>query len=138
MGACDLAEVLGSAVALNLMLRIPLLLAVIITGLDVLLLLALQRFGMRTIKAIFLLLIATISVCYFIEISPADSAQFSGNGAGSGFTALSSIGDLISRHRYHRRDRDAPQPVPAFCPSTGPQATEGRTIYPERDPLQRH
>jgi manganese transport protein len=68
IGACDLAEVLGSAVALNLLFRIPLLWAVIITGLDVLLLLALQRFGMRTIEAIVLLLIATIGVCYFIEI----------------------------------------------------------------------
>jgi len=46
------AEVLGSAVALNLLFHIPLLWAVIITGLDVLLLLALQRFGMRTIEAI--------------------------------------------------------------------------------------
>jgi manganese transport protein len=68
IGACDLAEVLGSAVAINLMFHIPLLWAVIITGLDVLLLLALQRFGMRTIEAIVLLLIATIGVCYFIEI----------------------------------------------------------------------
>src|SRR5277367_3612433 len=68
IGACDLAEVLGSAVALNLMFHIPLLWAVIITGLDVLLLLMLQRFGMRTIEAIVLLLIATIGVCYFIEI----------------------------------------------------------------------
>src|SRR3989449_4137164 len=68
IGACDLAEVLGSAVALNLMFHIPLLWAVIITGLDVLLLLALQRFGMRTLEAIVLLLIATIAVCYFIEI----------------------------------------------------------------------
>ena len=68
IGACDLAEVLGSAVALNLLFHIPLLWAVIITGLDVLLLLALQRFGMRTIEAIVLLLVATISVCYFIEI----------------------------------------------------------------------
>src|SRR5580658_4159403 len=67
IGACDLAEVLGSAVALNLMFHIPLLWAVIITGLDVLLL-ALQRFGMRTIEAIVLLLVATIGVCYFIEI----------------------------------------------------------------------
>ena len=46
----------------------PLFWAVIITGLDVLLLLALQRFGMRTIEAIVLLLVATIGVCYFIEI----------------------------------------------------------------------
>jgi len=68
IGACDLAEVLGSAVAINLLFHIPLLWAVIITGLDVLLLLALQRFGMRTIEAIVLLLIATIGVCYFIEI----------------------------------------------------------------------
>ena len=68
IGACDLAEVLGSAVALNLLFHIPLLWAVIITGLDVLVLLALQSFGMRTIEAVVLLLIATIFVCYFIEI----------------------------------------------------------------------
>ncbi|HVO62782.1 MAG TPA: Nramp family divalent metal transporter [Terriglobales bacterium] len=68
IGACDLAEVLGSAVALNLLFHIPLLWAVIITGLDVLLLLALQRYGMRTIEAVVLVLIATIGVCYFIEI----------------------------------------------------------------------
>src|SRR5438093_7362707 len=48
IGACDLAEVLGSAVAINLMFHIPLLWAVIITGLDVVLLLALQRSGVRT------------------------------------------------------------------------------------------
>ncbi|MBV9181853.1 MAG: Nramp family divalent metal transporter [Acidobacteria bacterium] len=68
IAACDLAEVLGSAVAINLMFHIPLLWAVIITGLDVLLLLALQRFGMRTIEAVVLVLVATIGVCYFIEI----------------------------------------------------------------------
>jgi len=68
IGACDLAEVLGSAVALNLLFHIPMLWAVIITGLDVLLLLALQSFGMRAIEAVVLLLIATIAVCYFIEI----------------------------------------------------------------------
>ena len=68
IAACDLAEVLGSAVAINLMFHIPMLWAVIITGLDVLLLLALQRYGMRTIEAIVLLLIATIGLCYLIEI----------------------------------------------------------------------
>src|SRR5260221_1215173 len=68
IGACDLAEVLGSAVALNLIFHIPLLWAVIITGLDVLLLLALQGFGMRMIEAVVLLLVATIGVCFFIEI----------------------------------------------------------------------
>jgi manganese transport protein len=68
IGACDLAEVLGSAVAINLMFHIPLLWAVVITGVDVLLLLALQRYGMRTIEAVVLVLIATIGVCYLIEI----------------------------------------------------------------------
>ncbi|HZQ17619.1 MAG TPA: Nramp family divalent metal transporter [Terriglobales bacterium] len=68
IGACDLAEVLGSAVAINLMFHIPLLWAVIITSVDVLLLLALQRYGMRTIESVVVALIATIAVCYFIEI----------------------------------------------------------------------
>jgi manganese transport protein len=68
IGACDLAEVLGSAVALNLLFGIPILWAVIITGLDVLLLLGLQRFGVRTIEAVVLILVATIGGCYFIEV----------------------------------------------------------------------
>ncbi len=68
IAACDLAEVLGSAVALNLLFHIPLLWAVIITALDVLLLLGLQRMGMRMIEAVILVLIATIAVCYCVEI----------------------------------------------------------------------
>jgi manganese transport protein len=68
IAACDLAEVLGSAVALNLMFHLPMLWAVIITGLDVLLLLALQGWGMRKLEAIVLVLVATIAACYFIEI----------------------------------------------------------------------
>jgi manganese transport protein len=66
--ACDLAEVLGSAVALNLLFHIPLLWAVLITAFDVLLLLALQGLGMRFIEAIIVVLIATIGGCYFVEI----------------------------------------------------------------------
>src|SRR5690348_2505343 len=68
IAACDLAEVLGSAVALNLLFHIPLFWAVIITGLDVLILLTLQSAGMRTVEAVVLLLVATIAVCYFMEI----------------------------------------------------------------------
>ncbi len=68
IGACDLAEVLGSAVAINLLFGIPLLWAVIITGFDVLLLLGLQRFGIRAIEAFVLVLVTTIGFCYFIEI----------------------------------------------------------------------
>jgi manganese transport protein len=68
IGACDLAEVLGSAVALNLLFHIPLLWAVIITAFDVLLLLALQGLGMRFIEAVILVLAGTIGVCCVIEI----------------------------------------------------------------------
>ncbi len=66
--ACDLAEVLGSAVALNLLFHIPLFWALIITGLDVLLLLALQQRGIRTIEAVVFVFVATIGLCYFVEI----------------------------------------------------------------------
>src|SRR5262249_23206195 len=54
IAACDLAEVLGSAVAINLLFHIPLFWAVVITAFDVLLLLALQGLGMRFIEAIIL------------------------------------------------------------------------------------
>ena len=67
--ACDLADVLGSAVAIHLLFpHISLLNAVFITALDVLLLLSLQRFGMRLIEALIVVLISTIGLCYFIEI----------------------------------------------------------------------
>src|SRR5271166_4531895 len=69
IAACDLAEVLGSAVAIHLLFpRISLLTAVIITAFDVLLLLSLQRLGMRLIEAVIVVLIGTIGFCYFIEI----------------------------------------------------------------------
>jgi manganese transport protein len=69
IAACDLAEVLGSAVAIHLLFpRISLLGAVIITAFDVLLLLSLQRLGMRVIEAVIVVLIGTIGICYFIEI----------------------------------------------------------------------
>jgi manganese transport protein len=69
IAACDLAEVLGSAVAIHLLFpRISLLAAVIITAFDVLLLLSLQRLGMRLIEAVIIVLIVTIGACYFLEI----------------------------------------------------------------------
>jgi manganese transport protein len=68
IAATDLAEVLGSAVAITLLFDIPLLWAVLITAFDVLLLLALQGFGMRVIEAVVLVLVITIGVCFFIEI----------------------------------------------------------------------
>ena len=68
IGACDLAEVLGSAVAINLLFHIPIFWAVLITTCDVFILLALQRFGMRWIEALVLTLVGTIALCFFIEL----------------------------------------------------------------------
>jgi manganese transport protein len=68
IAACDLAEVVGSALALHLLFGIPLLWAVLITAFDVLLLLALQGLGMRLIEAVVLVLVGTIAACFFIEL----------------------------------------------------------------------
>jgi manganese transport protein len=66
--ACDLAEVLGAAIGLKLLFHIPLLWGVAITALDVLLLLALSRLGMRRMEAFILMLVATIGGCFAIEM----------------------------------------------------------------------
>lgn len=68
IASTDLAESLGSAVALNLLFHIPLTWAIAITAADVLLLLSLQNMGMRRIEAMVTVLVMTITVCYGIEI----------------------------------------------------------------------
>ena len=66
--ACDLAEVIGSAVALNLLFGVPLVWGVIITGFDVLLHLAAMHFGFRKIEAIVLTLVSTVALCFVMQI----------------------------------------------------------------------
>ena len=66
--ACDLAEVLGAAIGLQLLTGIPLLWGVVITSLDVLLLLALSRYGMRKLEALIVTLVATIGGCFAVEM----------------------------------------------------------------------
>ena len=68
IAACDLAEVIGSAIALNLLFHIPLFYGVLITGLDVLLILLLQRWGFRWIEALVIALIATIIVMFAMQL----------------------------------------------------------------------
>ena len=68
IAACDLAEVLGSAVALKLLFGVPLLLGVILTAFDVLLVLALQGRGFRLVEAFVVALIGTIGICFAYEI----------------------------------------------------------------------
>jgi manganese transport protein len=66
--ACDLAEVLGAAIGLQLLFGIPLLAGVIITALDVLLLLVLTNYGIRRMEAFIILLVLTIGGCFAVQM----------------------------------------------------------------------
>lgn len=68
IAACDLAEVIGSAIALNLLFHIPLIWGVLITTVDVLLLLLLQQKGFRYMEALVIVLIGTIAACFGLEL----------------------------------------------------------------------
>ncbi|MEX2181622.1 MAG: Nramp family divalent metal transporter [Gemmatimonadaceae bacterium] len=68
IAACDLAEVIGTAIALNLLFGIPLTWGIIITAVDVMLILLLQQKGFRILEAIVIVLMATIGACFLFEI----------------------------------------------------------------------
>ncbi len=68
IAACDLAEVIGSAIALQLLFHIPLALGVLLTGLDVLLVLFLQHKGFRLLEALVVTLIASMAAAFLFEI----------------------------------------------------------------------
>ncbi|MCW5313142.1 Mn(2+) uptake NRAMP transporter MntH [Nostoc sp. KVJ3] len=68
IAACDLAELLGSAIALQLLFGIPLIWGVCITALDVLVLLFLQHKGFRYTEALVIMLVATVGICFTAEI----------------------------------------------------------------------
>jgi manganese transport protein len=68
IAACDLAEVIGSAIALQLLFHIPLAVGVLLTGFDVLLVLLLQNRGFRLVEALVITLIATIAASFLFEL----------------------------------------------------------------------
>src|SRR3954465_12414363 len=68
IAACDLAEVLGMAIGIQLLTGIPLLWAVLLTVLDTFLLLILQRLGMRKMEAFIICLVAIIGISFLVEI----------------------------------------------------------------------
>ncbi len=70
--ATDIAEVIGTAIGLNLIFGIPLEIGVIITALDVFLILYLQKLGFRWVEAFVMALLAVIAVCFAIQIAMAD------------------------------------------------------------------
>jgi manganese transport protein len=74
IAACDLAEVIGAAIALNLLFGIPLVWGVMLTAFDVLLILLLQNKGFRWLEAFVIALIASIGVCFAVELAMAQPA----------------------------------------------------------------
>ncbi|MGH7532232.1 MAG: Nramp family divalent metal transporter, partial [Gemmatimonadales bacterium] len=68
IAACDLAEVIGAAIALELLFGIPLLWGVCLTALDVLIILLLQHRGFRLLEAVVIALVATIAGCFAVEL----------------------------------------------------------------------
>ena len=106
--ATDLAEVIGTAIGLNLLFGIPLEIGVLLTALDVFLILWMQQLGFRYVEAFVVTLFLVITVCFGIQIAMADPDW------GAGDPRLRADrrdrqepGDALSRARHHRRDGDA-------------------------------
>ena len=113
--ATDIAEVIGTAIGLNLIFGIPLEIGVVITALDVFLILYLQRLGFRWIEAFIIALLGVIAVCFGVQIALADPDW------GDGDPRLCAdhrdrhqSRDALPRARHPRRDRDAAQSLPPF------------------------
>ncbi|WOL16068.1 metal transporter Nramp5-like [Canna indica] len=105
--AADIPEVIGTAFALNILFHIPLWAGVLITGMSTLLLLGLQRYGVRKLELLISILVFVMAACYFGELSyvkpPASEVmkglfvpRLSGNGATSDAIAL--LGALVMPH----------------------------------------
>jgi manganese transport protein len=109
IAACDLAEVLGSAIGLQLLFHTPLLLAVFITALDTLVLLLLHSRGVRRMEAFIITLIFTIGACFAVEIflSRPEWGPIAGGlvpslpGPGALYLAIGILGATVMPHNLY-------------------------------------
>jgi len=108
IAACDLAEVLGTAIGINLLFGIPLLWGVIITAFDALLFLAIQQYGMRKFEGFILILIGIIGLCFIFEVfrSAPDLRQVAGGFVphlpeGALYVAIGIIGATVMPHNLY-------------------------------------
>ena len=110
--ACDLAEVIGTAIALNLLFKIPLVWGVCLTGLDVLLVLWLTHKGFRLLEAVVIGLMSVIAICFgfMIFISSPDMAEVAAGLAPSSeivrnpamlYLALGIVGATVMPHNLY-------------------------------------
>jgi manganese transport protein len=108
IAACDLAEVVGTVIALKLLFNLPLLWGCVVTALDTFLLLWLQKFGMRKMEAAILALVVTIGGCFLIQIFLAKPDAVSllhgfrpSLPAGSLFVAIGILGATVMPHNLY-------------------------------------
>jgi manganese transport protein len=108
IAACDLAEVLGAAIALRLLFHLPLMWGVMITALDVFLVLWLSRYGIRLIEGLVLGLIALMTGCFLLEMAyarPVISEMFGGLvpriNAESLYVAIGILGATVMPHNLY-------------------------------------
>ncbi|KAL7162149.1 hypothetical protein ACSBR2_042597 [Camellia fascicularis] len=105
--ACDIPEVIGTAFALNMLFKIPMWVGVLLTGLSTLMLLALQRYGVRKLELFIAFLVVIIAACFFVELGYAKPnasevlhglfvPQLKGNGATG--LAISLLGAMVMPH----------------------------------------
>ncbi len=122
IAACDLAEVLGTAIGLNLLAGIPLLLGVIVTAFDTLLFLAIQNLGMRRFEGFIIFLISIIGLCFVFEVfrSAPDWGQM-GRGLvpslpdGALYVAMGIIGATVMPHNLYLSLRTCAKPRVRRC-----------------------
>jgi manganese transport protein len=117
--ACDLAEVLGSAVALHLLFGIPTLTGALLTSVDVLVILMLQQRGMRRLEAVVLVLLVSIGACMLVELC---LAQPSLAGMASGlrphltgeslYVAIGILGATVMPHNLYLHSALVPRVSP--------------------------
>ena len=108
IAACDLAEILGTIIALKLLFGLPMLWGCLITALDTFALLYLQRWGMRQMEAVILLLVATIGGCFLIQIFQAQpdvmgvvSGMRPSLPPGALFVAIGILGATVMPHNLY-------------------------------------
>ena len=111
IAATDLAEILGTIIALKLLFGLPLLWGCLITAFDTFLLLYLQRWGMRQMEAVILALVATIGGCFLVQIFLARPDM---GAVVSRFAAKLAARGVVCRDRHPGRNGDAAQPVLAL------------------------
>ena len=121
IAATDLAEILGTIIALKLLFGLPLLWGCLITAFDTFLLLYLQRWGMRQMEAVILALVATIGGCFLIQIFLAQPGHGGGCLAACGRACRP--GALYRGDRHPGRDGHAAQPVLALGAGADPRGS---------------